>query len=41
MLAMRLILLALLALLLAACSPLSAINVLVPERGFERTEGIA
>ena len=31
----------LLALLLAACSPLGAVNVLVPERGFERTEGIA
>ena len=30
-----------LALLLAACSPLSAVNVLVPERGFERIEGIA
>ena len=25
----------------AACSPLRALNVLVPERGFERTEGIA
>jgi acetyl esterase/lipase len=32
---------ALLGLLLAACSPLSALNILVPERGFERAEGIA
>lgn len=31
----------LLALLLAACSPLSAVNVLVPARGFERVEAIA
>ncbi|MEO7742741.1 MAG: alpha/beta hydrolase [Usitatibacter sp.] len=31
----------LLGLLLAACSPLRAVNVLVPERGFERAEGIA
>ena len=30
-----------LALLLAACSPLSAVNVLVPERGFDRVEGMA
>jgi acetyl esterase/lipase len=32
---------ALLGLVLAACSPLSALNILVPERGFERAEGIA
>ncbi len=38
---MRLLALAALGLLLAACSPLGALNVLVPERGFERTEGIA
>jgi acetyl esterase/lipase len=37
----RAILLSLLAPLLAACSPLAALNVLVPERGFERTEAIA
>lgn len=29
-----------LVLLLAGCSPLGAVNVLVPERGFERVEGI-
>jgi acetyl esterase/lipase len=38
---MRLLAPLLLALLLAACSPLSAVNVLVPERTFERVEGIA
>jgi acetyl esterase/lipase len=30
-----------LALLLAACSPLAAVNLLVPERGFDRIEGAA
>ena len=38
---MRRLLPILLVLLLAACSPLAAVNVLVPERGFERIEGIA
>ena len=38
---MRLLLPVFLGLLLAACSPLGAVNVLVPERGFERVEGIA
>jgi acetyl esterase/lipase len=38
---MRHLLLALVGLLLGACSPLSAVNVLVPERGFDRIEGVA
>lgn len=38
---MRLLLLSIAALLLAACSPLRAVNVFVSERGFERTEGIS
>src|SRR5687768_16010834 len=38
---MRLLAGAVLGLLLAACSPLAAVNVLVPERGFERLEDIA
>ena len=38
---MRVLACAVLGLLLAACSPLAAVNVLVPERGFERAGDIA